>query len=149
MLKSEAQAITILKQNNGLMHTIDALKAGIHPRTLYSLRDKGIVTPISRGIYRLTEMEDLSNPDLTTVAYKAPNVVICLVSALAFHNITTQIPRAVYIATSKDTKPPKIDYPPISAHRFSETAYNVGVEEHVIDGIKIRIYNPEKTISIS
>ena len=69
-----------------------AIKLGINRYTLYSLRDRGIIEQVSRGVYRLASLPDISNPDLVTVALRTPNAVICLVSALAYHNLTTQIP---------------------------------------------------------
>src|SRR2546430_317017 len=96
-----------------------SIDQGIHPRTLYKLRDDGVLEQISRGIYRLTDKEPISNPDLTTVASRAPHAVLCLISALSFHHITTQIPRKVSIAIQKDSRVPKIDWPPISVHKFS------------------------------
>jgi len=68
------------------------LALGIHPRTLYALRDVGKIAAITRGRYRLAELPPLGNPDLVAVASAAPKGVICMISALAFHGITTQIP---------------------------------------------------------
>lgn len=70
----------------------EALAHGMTRYTLYALRDRGVVELVSRGIYRLVELPPIGNPDLVTVSLRFPNAVICLVSALAFHDITTQIP---------------------------------------------------------
>lgn len=83
------KAKQILRDAGGMMRTSDALKAGIHPRTLYSLRDSGALVQISRGVYRLSEMKSISDPDLVVVSTRVPNAVICLVSALSFHEMTT------------------------------------------------------------
>lgn len=131
----------------GTIRTSDAIKQGIHCRTLYALRDNGLLTQISRGIYRLAQLEPIANPDLVTVAARTPNAVVCLISALAFHNITTQIPRTVSIAIPKDAKPPRIDYPPITAHKFSNEAFNSGIEKHMLDGLSVKIYSAEKTLA--
>jgi len=147
MKKSEERAIKMIQAVGGTIRTSDAIKQGIHCRTLYALRDNGLLTQISRGIYRLAQLEPVSNPDLVTVATRAPNAVICLISALAFHNITTQIPHTVSIAIPKDTKPPRIDYPPLSVHKFSGEALTAGVEEHKIDGVPVKIYSVEKTLA--
>ncbi len=69
--------------------------AGIHPRTLYEMHDAGIIEKLSRGLYRLADLPSLGNPDLFSVALRVPNGVICLISALSFHDITTQIPHQV------------------------------------------------------
>ena len=102
---------------------------------------------VSRGVYRLMELPPISNPDLVTVSLRFPNAVICLISALSYHNITAQIPHAVSVAVSRDSTIPLLDYPPIQAHRFSDEAYNAGIENHVIDRASVKIYNPEKTLA--
>ena len=141
------KARKLIKQNNGIIRTSEALKAGIHRRTLYELRDTGELEQISRGIYRLAEQKPISNPDLVTVAARFPKAVVCLVSALSYHDITTQIPHAVSIAIEKGAESPRIDYPPVSVHRFSGDSLTEGIEEQKIDGVKVRIYNPEKTLA--
>jgi predicted transcriptional regulator of viral defense system len=146
MNKSEKQAISMIENMGGTIRTSDALKQGIHRRTLYALRDSGLLTQISRGVYSLADMP-VSNPDLITIGTRAPNAVVCLISALAFHNITTQIPHAVFIAVPKDTTPPRIDYPPISVHKFSGEALTAGIEEHKIEGVPVKIYSVEKTLA--
>jgi len=96
--KSVQNAITIFRRHGGTLRTAEALRLGIHSRTLYAMRDSGVLERLSRGLYRLAELPPLSNPDLVTVAPKVPQAVVCLVSALAFHELTTQIPHAVDIA---------------------------------------------------
>lgn len=125
----------------------EALANGITRYTLYSLRDKGIIEQITRGVYRLTELPPISNPDLVTVSLRFPNSVVCLISALAYHNITTQIPHIVTIAVPRESRVPVLEYPPVQAYRFSNETYNVGIEKHVIDGVSIKIYTPEKTLA--
>jgi len=125
----------------------EAIQHGITRYMLYSLRDKGVIEQVSRGIYRLAELPPISNPDLVTVSFRFPNAVICLISALAYHGITTQIPHAVSVAVPRDSRTPSIDYPPIQAHRFSNQAYTSGIEEHRIDGAPVKIYGPEKTLA--
>jgi predicted transcriptional regulator of viral defense system len=125
----------------------EALANGITRYMLYSLRDKGIIEQMTRGVYRLTELPPISNPDLVTVCLRFPNAVVCLISALAYHNITTQIPHAVAIAVSRESRIPVLEYPPVQAYRFSNEAYNVGIEKHVIDGVSVKIYSPEKTLA--
>jgi len=114
---------------------------------LYSLRDKGIIEQVSRGVYRLVELPPISNPDLVTVSLRVPKAVICLISALSFHDITTQIPHVVSIAVPRDSRIPSLDNPPIQVHRFSNEAYKSGIENHAIDGVPVKIYTPEKTLA--
>ena len=91
----------IFREHGGIMATKEAIEAGIHRRTLYAMRDEGLLERVSRGRYRLAELPPLSNPDLATVALRVPKGVICLLSALAFHELTTQIPHEVYIALAR------------------------------------------------
>ncbi|MBD3377488.1 transcriptional regulator [candidate division KSB1 bacterium] len=140
------KARQIIRQAGGMVKTSDAIQSGIHPRTLYHLRDTGDLEQISRGIYRLTEIGTVSNPDLVVVATRIPNSVICLVSALSFHEITTQIPHKVSVAIPKDSKPPMIEYPPIQFYKFSEKPFQAGVEEHKIDGVTVKVFSAEKTL---
>jgi predicted transcriptional regulator of viral defense system len=141
------KAITIWKQQGGTLRTSKALKLGIHPRTLYTMRDSGMLSRLSRGLYRLTDSPPSSDPDLTTVALQIPKAVICLVSALAFHELTTQIPETVDIAIHHKARPPTLDYPPIRLFWFSGLAFQKGFQTHTIDGIPVRIYGPAKSIA--
>ena len=137
----------IFRKHGGQLRMSEALKYGITRYMLYSLRDKGVIEQVSRGIYRLVEMPPISNPDLVTVSLRFPNAVICLVSALAYHDITTQIPHVVFVAVPRNSRIPSLNHPPIQAHRYSNTAYKSGIEEHPIDGVAVKIYNPEKTLA--
>lgn len=147
--KSIQDALTIFRQHGGTLRTSEALRLGIHPRILYAMRDSGLLERLSRGLYRLAESPPLSNPDLVTVALKVPQAVICLISALAFHELTTQIPHAVDIALPSRTERPRLDYPPLRIFWFSGPAWSEGVETHQIDDIPVRIYGPEKSVADS
>jgi predicted transcriptional regulator of viral defense system len=137
----------IFRSRGGQLRMRDALEAGISRYTLYSLRDKGEIEQVSRGVYRLVELPALSNPDLVTIALRCPKAVVCLISALHFHEITTQIPHRVSIAIPRKSRPPSIDQPPITVYRFSQQSYEAGIEEHRIDGIQVKIYSVEKTLA--
>jgi predicted transcriptional regulator of viral defense system len=111
------------------------------------MRDDGTLEAVSRGVYRLADSEPLGNPDLVTVATRVQGGIICLISALAFHEITTQIPHEVHVALQRGSEIPRLDYPPITLYWFSGKAYSAGVETHELDGVSVRIYNPEKTLA--
>jgi len=144
---AQKKAMLTFKEHGGTLRTGEALKAGIHPRVLYSLRNNGKIEQVSRGVYRLSDLPPISNPDLVSVALRVPKAVICLISALSFHNLTTQVPHEVAIALERGTESPRIDFPPVSVHRFTKEAYNAGIEKHEIDGVGILVYSPEKTIA--
>jgi len=140
------KAINIIREKNGIIRTSEAIRNGIHPRILYALRDSEAIEQISRGLYRLSELDALSNFDIVAVASRVPNAVLCLISALSFHGLTTQIPHAVAIAIGRNSKIPKIYFPPISVHRFSDESFSQGIEIYTIDGVGVRIYSAEKTL---
>jgi len=146
-ISADKRALDIIKNHHGFILTSQAIKLGIHPRTLYSLRDKGIIEQISRGFFGLSELDSISNPDIVAASIRIPQGVICLVSSLSFHNLTTQIPYHVFIALEKGAETPRMKYPPLSIHRFSKPAFKAGIEIHKISGVDFRIYNPEKTLA--
>ncbi|WP_417388725.1 type IV toxin-antitoxin system AbiEi family antitoxin domain-containing protein [Gimesia sp.] len=137
----------IFYKAGGVLRTREALQAGIHPRTLYALRDSGQIEQLSRGLFRLAEETPLGNPDLVTIAHRIPEGVICLISALAWHELTTQIPHEVYVAIPRGKERPRIDYPPVKHFWFSQLAFESGIETQQVDGVPIRIYCCEKTIA--
>ena len=94
--QSRQEAIALFREQGGTLRTSEAQRLGIHPRTLYALRDAGVLEQLSRGLYRLSEMPPLVHPDLVTVALRVPQSVTCLLSALIYHELTTQIPHAVH-----------------------------------------------------
>ena len=129
------------------MRTVEAIAQGIQPRVLYAMREGGILETLSRGCYRLAELGPMANRDLAIVAKGAPKAVICLISALSFHEITTQIPHAVDLALPAHTHRPKLGYPPVHPHWFGGESYCQGVEQHEIDGVPVAIYSPAKTVA--
>lgn len=141
-----ARAKEIFARNNGMLRTREALRLGIHPRTLYEMRDLGEIEQISRGLYRLATAPPLTNPDWVTVATRIPQAVICLISALAHHGLTTQIPHTIDIALPMHARVPRVGLP-IRSFWFSEPAFSTGVETAQFDGVAVRIYSAEKTIA--
>ena len=144
-----AEAIDIFRHHGGIMRTAQAIRKGIHPRTLYAMRDEGIIVMIDRGIYRLADMPLPGNPDLVTVARKIPRGVICLVSALAYHGITNQIPHEVQVAIEWGTlgQKPRLNYPPIKVFWYPSKAFSGGIQYVDILKSDVRIYSPEKTLA--
>lgn len=137
----------IFRSCGGVLRMSEALARGITRYMLYSLRDRGVIEQVGRGVYSLVDLPPIGNPDLVTVGLRFPNAIICLVSALAYHEITTQIPHGVSVAVSRKSRLPSLDYLPLLVHRFSDQTYRAGIEEHQIDGISVKIYSPEKTLA--
>lgn len=144
---AKQRALRAFRRRGGMLRTTEALKLGIHPRTLYAMHDSGDLVPVGRGRYRLAELPPLGNPDLVAVASGAPKGVICLVSALAFHGITTQVPHQVDLALPRPVKRPRLKYPPVRVFWFSRRAFTTGVEKHILDGVPVRVYCPAKTVA--
>lgn len=137
----------IFRDHGGQMRMSEALEAGISRYALYRMLDEGVVERVSRGVYRLVDLPPLGDPDLAVVALRIPGAVVCLVSALAFHELTTQVPHAVWIALPRGSRTPRLEHPPLSVHRFARAAYEAGIETHGVDGVPIRVYGPEKTLA--
>lgn len=141
------KAINLFKNSRRILRTSEILASGIHPRTLYKLRDDGIIMQVGRGLYKLNDHQLLSNPDLVIVTAHIPTAKICLLSSLDFHGMTSEIPHKVHIAISRTQRNPVLDYPPIEVYRFTGESLIEGIEKHTIDGQVVQIYNPAKTIA--
>lgn len=140
-------AVQVFRRHGGAMRTGEAIRLGIHPRTLYAMRDAGVLECLSRGLYRISDLPPLGNPDLVAVALKVPTGVICLISALAYHELTTQIPHDVYLALPRGAEPPRLDHPPVRIFWFTGKAFSEGIDTQKVDGVPVRIYGVEKTLA--
>lgn len=139
--------ISIFRKHKGILRTAEAIKLGIHPVTLYKLRDEGILESLERGVFRLSSMPDFSEPDLVLAAKRISKSVICLISALSYYNLTTQIPHFVYIALPRTSRLPKLKYPPLRCFWYSKRAYEAGIETIYINKFPVKIYSIEKTLA--
>ncbi len=146
---ARSRAERLFRERGGMLKMAEAVRAGVHRRTLYALRDAGVLEQLGRGLYRLADAPPLGNPDLVAVARRVPRGVVCLLSALAYHGLTTQIPHEVYLAVPRNAEPPRIDHPPVRVFRVGERAFAEGVEMHELDGVPVRIYSREKTLADS
>lgn len=149
MMKSDpvSRARAVFEKHGGTLRTGQAIRLGIHPRTLYQMRDAGKLIQVSRGIFRIATLPRIGHPDLVTVATRIPKAIVCLVSALAYHNITSEIPHEVHIALPRATKTPRLAHPPIRVYRFSGPPLIEGIQEIQIDGVPMRVYGPEKSVA--
>lgn len=147
VIKNKITPIEIFRQHGGQLRMSEAIHYGISRYSLYKMRDNGVLEQVSRGIYRLVDLPPISNPDLVTVSLRYPKAVVCLISALSYHSMTTQIPHEVSVAVPRDSRMPALDYPPVHAYKFSVEAFTSGIEKHQIDGVVVQIYSPEKTLA--
>lgn len=134
-------------REHGVIRVRDAIGEGLHPEHLRRLCAKGLLIKIGRGTYTPADMDFTENIGLAQVAKRVPHAVICLLSALLFHDIGTQLPHEVWIAIDGRAAKPQIKYPPVRIMRFSGKALSEGIEEHVIEGVTVRVYNKAKTVA--
>lgn len=133
--------------HGGILRTHQAINLGISPRTLYAMRDAGLIRRLGRGVYQLSTDDPLGNPDMVSVSLRVPKAVFCLISALHFYGMTDQIPHRVYIALPQPAEKPRIEFPPLDIIWLSEKVYSSGIQEHQVDGFSIKVYSKEKTIA--
>ena len=136
-----------LAKELGLIRPRDVEATGIPREYLYRLYASGDLTRVGRGLYALPDTLTSESIALAEVAKRMPNAVVCLLSALQFHNLTTQLPHRVWIAIENRRWEPKFDYPPIELVRLTGRAFSFGVEEHEVDRVPVKVYSPAKTVA--
>lgn len=147
MKQKTKKMLDYFKKHGGIARFYSIIKAGFHPDTLRALEKEGEIEKIARGFYRMTHYRFGSYPDLVMASLQSSSGIICLMSALAFHEATNEIPKSVDMAIPAGTRANIIEYPPVRYYRFSIKTWNTGVEEHETEGHKIRVYNLAKTIA--
>ena len=144
---THAQRILSLARQKGLLRAsdLDAIEA---PRVVLTrMTSAGLLERVSRGLYRLPISAGSEYEGLATVAAKVPQAVFCLLTALQFHELTTQLPRQVWIAMPRGSHVPRLDYPPIKMVQMTGAVYTAGIEEHLRDGVTLRVYSAAKTVA--
>ena len=144
---SHAQRVLDLARQKGMLRPSDLQGLGASRVVLTRLTASGQLEKIGRGLYRLPDAEVSENESLTTIALKVPQAVFCLLTALQFHELTTQLPRQIWIAMPRGSHTPTMDYPPIKMVQFSGDAYAEGVEVFERDHVSIRVYCVAKTVA--
>ena len=137
----------VFEKHNGLLRVSEATRLGIPEHIVYEMVQKGELVKEARGVYRLADRDPLGNPDLVQVSLLVPKAVVCLISALYFYELTTQIPHSVYVAVPQNAGRPRLKYPPLEVFWVTNSLHSVGVDVHVLDGVHVKIYNREKTIA--
>lgn len=136
-----------LLRRKGVVRASDLKRYGIPRVYLTRLCQKGLVERVGRGLYRLAQAETSEHITLAEAAKLIPNGVVCLLSALSFHGLTTQIPHEVWMAIDVKARRPKTAGVPLRIVRFSGKALTAGVETHRIDGVPVKITCPAKTVA--
>jgi predicted transcriptional regulator of viral defense system len=140
-------SISEFERHHGVMRTSEALAAGIHRRTLYWMRDAGLLEVLSRGVYHLTALELPAKPDVVAVVRRVPRAVVCLVSALDIHELGAQIPAEVQIALPRGLRAPRIDHPRVRVFHMDAPSFAAGVEEVESGGVTLRVFSVAKTVA--
>jgi predicted transcriptional regulator of viral defense system len=125
----------------------DLRAAGINASTIARAVKAGSVVRAGRGLYQLPESELDSESTLAEASQRVPKGVICMVSALAYHQLTDQMPRKVWIAIGAKDWAPSIDYPPLRIVRYRSPYLEYGVEHHLISGVDVPIYSVSKSLA--
>ena len=150
MSRTETHAERILRsaRAKGVLRPRDLVRSGI-PRSAFArLHEQGRLVRLARGLYAVPDnVAQTEHQSLVEVAKRIPHGTLCLLSALRFHNLTTQSPFDVWIAIDRKAWRPQIPYPALRIFRFSGRALTAGVETHTIQGVKVRVYNPAKTVA--
>ena len=144
---THSQRVLDLVGQKGLMRANDLDAIGAPRVVLTRLTAAGLLVRIGRGLYRLPDSQGSEHESLVTIATKVPQAVFCLLTALQFQELTTQLPRQAWIAMPRGSHAPRFDYPPIKMVQFTGEAYTAGVEEVERDGVKLRVYSVAKTVA--
>jgi predicted transcriptional regulator of viral defense system len=146
MTDSKRDQILEMLRDAGVLRPRDLQSLGISGEYLNKLHAEGILDRPSRGIYVLADAEPTENRSLAEACKQVPRGVVCLLSALRFHDLTTQSPFEVWMAIGEKARLPKVDYPPLRIVRFSERSLRFGVADVEIEGVAAKVYNPAKTV---
>ena len=136
-----------LIRHNVLLRPRDLAGTGIDRKYLSLLAREGFIERVGRGLYALPDADLSEHQTLAEAAKRVPGGVVCLLSALRFHGLTTQAPFEVWMAIENKAWQPRIDAPPMRFVRFSGTAWTYGIDEHDVGGVPVRVYTPAKTVA--
>jgi predicted transcriptional regulator of viral defense system len=141
------QRVLGLVRKRGILRARELDAEGIPREYLRRLKAEGVLDQPGRGLYVLASHSPTENYSLAEIAKRVPSAIVCLLSALRFHELTTQAPFEIWIAIGEKARVPKIDTSPIRVMRFSKRALEYGVETHKADGVVIKVFSPAKTVA--
>lgn len=147
MRRAKSQKIIDIARRKGTLRPRDLNVYGIPREYLSRMEKRGLLLKVGRGLYMLPDADVTEYHPLAEACKWVPHGIVCLLSALQFHKLTTQQPFEVWMAIEVKAWRPRVSYPPIRIVRFSGKAMEAGVEEHIIEGVKVRVYNPAKTVA--
>lgn len=147
MARTHRQRIADLLSTQQIIRAKDLTSRGIPRSYLNRLMMEGVLTRSGRGVYVSADAEITELQSVAEVAYRIPKAVICLLSALQIHDLTTELPHEVWVAIDRNARIPKIDYPTVRVVRFSDAAFCYGIEAHSAGSTEIRVYSAAKTVA--
>lgn len=146
-LRSQRQIAHALLEERGIMRLAELRSAGVTAATVSRMERAGEVLRLARGLYQLPDAPLDTNHSLAEAAKRMPKGIVCLVSALAFHGLTDQLPKKVWMAIGKKDWAPKPDGMPIRVFRFTEGLLAESVETHEIEGVQVKVFGVAKTVT--
>ena len=144
--KTYVERVLELASQKEIIRLRDLKEIDIPRIVLTRLIRSGQLEKIARGLYCVPNKPVTENSNLVTIAIKIPQAIFCLLTALQIHEITTQLPRQIWIAMPRGSHVPKLDYPPIKMIQCSANIYSIGVEIIEYEKQTIRVYSPAKTV---
>ena len=141
----QERVLSVLKRR-GIARISELTEEGATRATVARMRDKGLVHQLGRGLYQLPDAAQDTHHVLAEAAKRVPKGIVCLVSALAYHELTDTIPHTVWMAIGPKDWRPVVSQPPLQIVRFRGKLLSEGIEDHKIEGVTVRIYNAAKTI---
>lgn len=146
MAQTKTEQLLALVRRQGVLRTRDLAAHSIPREYLVRLLALGVLDRPTRGIYVLADAEPSEHQSLIEACKRVPHGIVCLLSALRFHGLTTQGPSEVWLAIGEKARLPRVGYPPLRIVRFSGPALTSGVEKRVIEGVTVRVTSPARTI---
>jgi len=143
-LSQRERAVAALSRD-GMTRMAELLRAGVTAATISRLERSGVIIRLSRGLYQLPDAAIDAHHSLAEASILVPRGVVCLGSALAFHDLTDHISSKVWMAIGRKDWRPRITHPPMRFVRFSADALTSGIETHRIEGVIVRVTNPTRT----
>ncbi len=140
------EQVLAIARKAGIIQARDLEKKGIARNYLYKLHKDGLLIKAGLGLYMLPDVID-EQINIIEVAKRVPNSVVCLISALSFYRLTTQLPNEVWLALPRGAWRPHIEYPKLNLTFVSEPAWSFSVLENNINGVRVKIYSPAKTVA--
>ncbi len=147
MALSKTELVARMVRRSGVFRSRDLDDGGIPRQYLRRAKERGLVKQIGRGLYVADDTAATEHHSLAQAAKRVPNGVICLLSALRFHGLTTQSPHEVWMAISRKARRPRQNHPLLRIVRFSGAALEYGVMTKKVEGVPIRVYTPAKTVA--